>query len=97
MHFHQNSKNISKTVKFATKTAIKIFIKRKYNEDIELEFAFSKGNFEESYGKQKHNFVSYAKMFSVFDDIVENAVGIEVHNRNIENYKKDQTLNNVMY
>ncbi len=34
-------------------------------------------------------------MFSVFDKVVENAVGIEVHNRNIENYKNDRTLKRV--
>lgn len=69
--------------------------KEYYNKDIELEFEFSKSNYNESYQKQKHNFVSYAKMFSVFDAVVEKAVGIEVHNRNIKNYKEDQTLKNV--
>ena len=34
-------------------------------------------------------------MFSVFDKIVENAVGIEVHNRNTVGYKVDDTLKNV--
>ena len=34
-------------------------------------------------------------MFSVFDEVIENAIGIEVHNRNDEGYKPDVTLNNV--
>ena len=34
-------------------------------------------------------------MFSVFDSVVKNAVGIEVHNRNIDGYKPDVTLKNV--
>ncbi|MBQ9113915.1 MAG: hypothetical protein IJY05_03225 [Clostridia bacterium] len=65
------------------------------NQDVELKFEFSRSNFNESYGKQKKSFVSFAKMFSVFDSIVENAVGIEVHNRNKEGYKADGTLKNV--
>ena len=34
-------------------------------------------------------------MFSVFDDIVSNAIGVEVHNRNKVGYKPDPTLNAV--
>ena len=44
------------------------------NSDTDIIFRFSKNNFEESYSKQKKNFVSFAKMFSVFDDIVSNAI-----------------------
>lgn len=69
--------------------------KEYYNKDIELEFEFSKGNYNESYQKQKHNFISYAKMFSVFDNVIEKAVGIEVHNKNLKGYKFDPTLKNV--
>lgn len=65
------------------------------NSDINLSFEFSKNNYRESYGKQKRNYESFAKMFSVFDQVIENAIGIEVHNRNNENYKPDATLNNV--
>ena len=63
------------------------------NPDIDIRFHFSNNNFEESYSKQKKNFTDFAKMFSVFDDIVSCAVGIEVHNRNKEGYKPDPTLN----
>lgn len=63
------------------------------NSDIKISFQFSTNNFRESYHKQKVNYEQFAKMFSVFDSIVKNAIGIEVHNR--ENYKPDMTLNNV--
>lgn len=62
------------------------------NKDIDLDFHFSKNNYRESYNKQKNNYEDYAKMFSVFNSVVENAVGIEVHNRNNEGYKIDPTL-----
>lgn len=65
------------------------------NSDIELDFEFTKNNFRESYNKQGKNFDDFAKMFSVFDRIVHNAVGIEIHNRNKEGYKVDLTLENV--
>ena len=63
------------------------------NKDISLSFEFTNNNFRESYGKQKNKFVSFAKMFSVFDTVIENAVGIEVHKR--PDYKPDPTLKNV--
>lgn len=65
------------------------------NADINISFEFSKNNFRESYHKQKVNYEQFAKMFSVFDSVVENAIGIEVHNRNTDGYKTDITLNNV--
>ena len=65
------------------------------NSDINISFDFSGNNFGESYGKQKRNYENFAKMFSVFDEVIEKAVGIEVHNRNNEGYKPDATLNNV--
>ena len=34
-------------------------------------------------------------MLSCFDDVIENAIGIEVHNRNAEGYKPDITLKNM--
>ena len=67
--------------------------KEYFNEDIELSFEFSGNNFRESYNKQKHNYIEFAKMFSVFDSVIESAVGVEVHNR--PNYKPDPTLDNV--
>ncbi len=63
------------------------------NRDIDLSFEFSKNNYRESYGKQKKNFEDFGKMFSVFDVIIDKAVGIEVHKR--EDYKPDATLKNV--
>ena len=65
------------------------------NSDINISFEFSNNNFREAYGKQKRNYENFAKMFSVFDKVIENAIGIEVHNRNNEGYKPDVTLNNV--
>ena len=65
------------------------------NDDIKLEFKFSKGNIAESVSKQGKNYTDFAKMLSCFDEVVENAIGIEVHNRNKEGYKKDDTLKNV--
>ena len=65
------------------------------NEDIDVTFKFSGNGFDESYSKQKTNYSAFGKMFSIFDDVVSKAVGIEVHNRNIEGYKTDPTLENV--
>ena len=67
-----------------------VFDRSYQNEDIQLAFEFSRNNYEESYGKQKQKFVNFAQMFSVFDKIIENAIGIEVHRRG--NYKPDPTL-----
>jgi len=65
------------------------------NSDFDLEFEFSHNDFRESFGKQKKYFADFTKMFSVFDDDISNAIGIEVHNRNKEGYKTDPTLNAV--
>lgn len=50
-----------------------------HNTDMELDFAFSRRGLQESINKQGREFQNYAKMMSVFDDVVENAVGIEAH------------------
>ncbi len=72
-----------------------VFQNKKYsNSDINLSFEFSNNNFRESYSKQGQNYESFAKLFSVFNDVVNSAVGIEVHNRNAKNYKPDPTLKN---
>lgn len=71
-----------------------VFEKMFDNKDIELSFNFSRNNFDESYQKQTKNFETFAKMFSCFDDVIDNAIGIEVHNRNKEGYKVDPTLKN---
>lgn len=71
-------------------------IYQKYsNEDIHLDFTFSKGNMGESVSKQGRNFLQMAKMLTCLDEIVDNAIGIEVHNRNQDGYKADNTLENV--
>ena len=49
----------------------------------------------ESESKQRGNYDVFAKMFSCFDDVIESAIGIEVHNRNKEGYKPDPTLESV--
>ena len=65
------------------------------NSDIQLDFSFSKGNMGESVSKQGKNFLQMAKMLTCLDEVVENAIGIEVHNRNSDGYKADNTLENV--
>jgi len=65
------------------------------NADIQLDFSFSKGNMGESVSKQGKNFLQMAKMLTCLDEVVENAIGIEVHNRNRDGYKADNTLENV--
>ena len=67
---------------------------KKYDStDIGLDFVFSRNNFDESFNKQRHQYEKFAKMFSCFDEIIENSIGIEVHKR--ENYKEDPTLANM--
>ena len=65
------------------------------NQDINVIFSFSKGKMQESVNKQKKNFHAMAKMLTCFDNVIENAVGIEIHNRNQEGYKPDDSLNKV--
>ncbi len=65
------------------------------NTDIELHFEFSKNNYRESFNKQKRQYEHFAKMFSVFDKVIAQAIGIEVHNKNDIGYKPDPTLENV--
>ena len=74
-------------------TEFKVLGKEYSNEDINLSFEFSRNNFDETYDKQKHNYVEFAKMFSVFDSVIDSAVGVEIHNR--LDYKPDPTLENV--
>lgn len=69
--------------------------KNYHNEDIELSFQYSKNNAREGMVKQKKQYYDFVKMLSCFDSVIENAVGIEMHNRNSEGYKKDNTLKNM--
>lgn len=53
-----------------------------YNEAIELEFNYSKGSLNESVFKQATRagqFDTFAKMLSCFDEMIKNAVPIEIH------------------
>lgn len=50
-------------------------------EAFNLEFAFSKRNLLESVNKQGSRYDNYALMLTQMEDIVENAVGIETHNK----------------
>ena len=59
------------------------------NMDLEIEFAFSRGNMRESVFKQGGEYQNYARLLTVFDDVVENAVGIEAHKNRYE-YKGSQ-------
>lgn len=71
-----------------------LFDKLYKNDDVELEFQFSGGNLKESVSKQKRRYDDFAKMLSCFDDVIANAVGVEVHNRNGQ-YKTDPNLKNM--
>ena len=65
------------------------------NDDVELAFTLSKGNMDESTKKQAERYEDYAKLLTCFDEVIENAIGVEVHNRNDEGYKPDASLANV--
>lgn len=52
------------------------------NDNVELEFEYSRSGFKESLQKQANRgkrYDDFAKMFSVFDELVQNAVPIEIH------------------
>ena len=66
-----------------------------HNGDIRIEFSFSKENMRESVSKQRKSYLSLAKLLTCLDHVVDRAIGIETHNRNIEGYKADGSLNNV--
>ena len=65
------------------------------NPDIKLDFHFSREKMRESVSKQQKNYSLLAKMLTCLDNVVSNAIGIEVHNRNYDGYKVDDTLKNV--
>ena len=82
-------------LKLIRKLATEFQVFREYkNRDVNITFEFSRNNFTESYQKQRRNYEAFAKMFSVFGAVIDNAVGIEIHNRNGA-YKSDPTLENV--
>ncbi|MBQ4159378.1 MAG: hypothetical protein IJD83_00450, partial [Clostridia bacterium] len=53
--------------------------KRMDNKDIQVEFIYSTGSLNESIHRQHKEYETFAKMLTVFDDVVKNAVGVEVH------------------
>ena len=55
-----------------------------HSVDLELGFAFSKRNLNESVHKQGGEYQNYARMMSVFDDVVDAAIGIEAHTNRYE-------------
>lgn len=55
------------------------------NKDVRTVFEFSKGNLNESIHKQGRDYQNYAKMLTVIDDVIDNAVGIETHKDRYEN------------
>lgn len=69
--------------------------KQYYSQDFKLSFSFGTGNMRHSLNKQGKNYHDFAKMLTCFDDVINSAVGVEVHNRNDEGYKSDLTLDNV--
>lgn len=69
---------------------------RQYNNpDTSVKFSFSKGGMAESVSKQRKGYMRLAKLLTCIDGVIENAVGIESHNRNDEGYKVDTSLKNV--
>ncbi len=69
--------------------------KEYFNRDIDLKFRYSLNDVAESAKKQKRNYQDLALLFTCFDEVVEQAIGIEVHNRNEEGYKPNQSLKDV--
>lgn len=62
------------------------------NPDSGLTFSFSKTNMKESVSKHLFGYYDFAKLLSCLDSVIDNAVEIEVHNRNKEGYKPDPSL-----
>ena len=53
--------------------------KEYHNEDMDIEFEFSRRKLQESVNKQGGEYDNYARMLSVFDEVIEGAIGIETH------------------
>lgn len=69
--------------------------KKYYNNNVELEFNFSESSLSKSINVQSKNkkFETMAKMFSVFDEIVNNAILVERHNdKYIGTIREDKQL-----
>lgn len=63
------------------------------NADIELDFKYSNRSFNESVQKQHTNYDNFAKMLSVFDEVIANAVGIEAHNDRYKGTSREDAHN----
>jgi len=57
------------------------------NKDINLVFAFSGKNRDESIRKQGDRYDHFALLLSCFDDVIKNAVGMEVHHDRYGDHK----------
>ena len=76
-------RNKSQARQYIRPLAEKLGVFKNYqNDNVDLEFSYTKGGFDESIHKQKDRggrYDDFAKMFSVFDELVQNAVPIEFH------------------
>lgn len=64
-------------------------------QDLDVEFRFSKMNLQESVNKQHGKFQNYARMMTVLDEVIRNAVGIETQRDRYGNI--DSQLDYVYY
>lgn len=69
------------------------------NEQVELEFQYSKSSLEESLYKQNERtreFDSFAKMLSCFDEVVENAQPVYIHDDKYRGTRReDKNIENI--
>lgn len=76
-------RNKSQARQYIRPLAEKLGVFKNYqNDNVDLEFSYTKGGFDESIHKQSlrgGRYDDFAKMFSVFDELVQNAVPIEFH------------------
>ena len=64
--------------------------------DLDIEFNYSNGNFDESLQKQtaikdKDKFLSFAKMLSCFEELIKNAYLIEIHDDVYKGTRRENT------
>ena len=90
----------SKAQKILKPLAEKFGVFKDYsNDDIKLEFNYSRNSLEESIHKENErsaNFYDFAKMLYVFDDVVANAQAIETHtDKYVETKRENRNLKQV--
>lgn len=93
-------RNKSQARQYIRPLAEKLGVFKNYqNDNVDLEFSYTKGGFDESIHKQSlrgGRYNDFAKMFSVFDELVQNAVPIEFHGDKYAGTKRaDADLNRV--